>query len=47
MEAVEKGSAHSDNVQDPVETTETSLVMTNDETIETEGASREPEQRGR
>ena len=36
MEAVEKGSAHLDNVQDPVETTEIPLRMTNNETIETE-----------
>ena len=36
LEAVEKWSAHSDNVQDPAKTTETSLMMTNDETIETE-----------
>ena len=36
LEAVERWSAHSDNVQDPVKTTETSLMMINDETIETE-----------
>ena len=36
LEAIEKGSALSDNVQDPVETTETSLMMTNNETSETE-----------
>ena len=36
LEAIEKGSALSDNVQDPVETTETSLMMTNNETSEIE-----------
>ena len=36
LESVEKRSAHSDNLRDPVETTETSIMMANDETIETE-----------
>ena len=36
LEAIEKESAFSDNFQDPVETTETSLLMTNNETSETE-----------
>ena len=36
LEATKKGSGLSGNIQDPIETTETSLLMTNNETSETE-----------